>query len=646
MSVKTCQYCPYSAHSSSNIDRHVVSVHFKKGKGQNHEIAIVQETSPSLSKIAKKKKKPNHQRSEGDLQNERIDLFEKLSSWMEESQRQLAEVIGSFDIDTDNNRGTAAVLVEEVCDLKARLSIMTKERNRLLFTVKKMSDEIGILRASLQETNHLGTGYSQRSLAEEASHYTRGFSEGNGGFGEHSNANAELTGDHFSSSVRWSRLDKSKEFVAFFKLNITEEVEGYRCTPCGSGNLFKSKFGMYVHVRDKHIMAGTKYKCPSPHCKTITGSENKMKYHVEKKHPKLKGMIDVVGCLFPGDKGGMDFDNGQQVTVEVNEKPHYEMNPGPQFQMGDEDGQYEQSDQMDIDADDDILDNATIKVEVDSDEGLVGYSLCTTDMDNPLDKTENAVKQPPPPPPPATNRGAEAKNNYPTTMSSAPSDKSKEVAAFFRENIVAEAGGHRCKPCGSGKLYKSRGLIDSHVKDKHIMGLIKFKCPSPQCPNPHMWVKSENGIKYHIYKQHPELKGKVNLEECIVYRNVNRSKGEENMGQKHSVSKSDKPPASKLTQSEEVSIFYRDHVVKKEGGYQCMVCGEAWLFQSKVGMNFHVKNMHVIPGIRYKCPASSCLTISIDEKALRGHISMKHPNGLKKLNVQQCMVRSMKGLSN
>ena len=179
MSVKKCQYCLYSAHSSSNIDRHVVSVHFKKGKGTNHEIAIVQETSPSLSKFAKKKKKPNHQRSEGDLQkdsrNERIDLFEKLSSWMEESQRQLAEVIGSFDAGNDGNRGTAAVLVEEVCDLKARLSIMTKERNRLLFTVKKMSDEIGILRASLQETNPLGTGYSQKSLAEEASHYARGF---------------------------------------------------------------------------------------------------------------------------------------------------------------------------------------------------------------------------------------------------------------------------------------------------------------------------------------------------------------------------------------------------------------------------------------------------------------------------------------
>ena len=106
MSFKTCQYCPYSAHSSSNIDRHVVSVHFRKGKGQNHDIAIVQETSPSLSKIAKKKKKPGEGDLQKDSRNERIDLFEKLSSWMEESQRQLAEVIGSFDIDTDNNRGT------------------------------------------------------------------------------------------------------------------------------------------------------------------------------------------------------------------------------------------------------------------------------------------------------------------------------------------------------------------------------------------------------------------------------------------------------------------------------------------------------------------------------------------------------------
>ena len=178
------------------------------------------------------------------------------------------------------------------------------------------------------------------------------------------------------------------------------------------------------------------------------------------------------------------------------------------------------------------------------------------------------------------------------------------------------------------------------------MGLIKFKCPSPKCPNPHMWVKSENGIKYHIHKQHPELKGKVNLEECIVYKNLGRSKvaAEEKMGHMDSETKSDITTSSKLSQSEEVSNFYRDHVEKKAAGYQCMVCGEVWLFQSKVAMNFHVKNMHVIPGIRYKCPTPTCLTISIDEKSLRAHISTKHPNGLKELNVQQCMVRSMKGL--
>ena len=691
MSVKTCQFCPYSAYSSSNIDRHVVSVHFKKGNGKNNEIAIVQETSPSLSKVVNKKKKFNQQRSDfqKDSRKEKIDLFEKLSSWMEESQRQLAEVISSSDVGNDSNRGTA-VLVEEVCDLKARLSIMTKERNRLLVSVRKMSDQIGMLRASLGavhpskeksgntnrdtlETYSLGNGYPHESFTEEARQYTQGTFEGNRGFGDHTNASAALTGDNFSSSVRWSKLDKSKEFVAFFKINIREEVEGYRCKPCGSGNLYKSKFGMYVHVRDKHVMVGTKYKCPGPQCKTITSNENQMKYHVDKKHPKLKGIIDVVGCLFSGGKGATYFDQGQQVTVEVNEKPLFEKNPvsipDSQLQMGDEDDQDVQRDQMETDADDNFLGNVNIKVEEDPDEGLIGYKLCTTDMDTTLDKTKNIVKKPPP----ATNHGttaffttgirgegaasweqprctvtAQATNDSPPTMSSAPSDKSKEVATFFKENIVAEAGGHRCKPCGSGKLYKSKGNIDSHVRDKHIMGLIKFKCPSPQCPNPHMWVKSENGIKYHIHKNHPELKGKINLEECIVYRNLGRGKeaAEANMGQKASATRSEMTAASKLSQSEEVGNFYRGHVKKREAGYQCMVCGEAWLFKSKVAMNFHVKNMHVVPGIRYKCPTSLCLTISIDEKSLRAHISTKHPYEVKELNVQQCMVRSMKELSN
>ena len=291
--------------------------------------------------------------------------------------------------------------------------------------------------------------------------------------------------------------------------------------------------------------------------------------------------------------------------------------------MGDEDDHYVQTENEA----DNILDNANIKVEADLDEGLIG----TSDMDKPPDNPTYEH------PPPAPDNIAQVVNISQTTTSSAPSDKSKEVAEFFKENIVAEAGGHRCKPCGGAKLYKSKGLIESHVRDKHIMGLIKFKCPSPQCPNPHMWVKSENGIKYHIHKEHPELKGKVNLEECVVYRNGERRK-EANTDQK--------PEESKLSQSEEVSNFYRDHVVKRDGGHQCKVCGEAWLFQSKIAMNFHVKNMHVLPGIRYKCPASPCLTISIDEKALRAHISMKHPHELRELNVQQCMVRSMKGLSN
>ena len=174
MSVKSCQYCPYAAYSSSNIDRHVVSVHFKKDRGQDEEIAIVRETSPAISKMrstsilrgsaniqheqeigkmANRKRKlsdygrrgePFPRKKGSESGSEKAEMYRKLSSWMEESQRQLAKVIGPLDggDDAESTEG----LVEEVCDLKARLSSMTRERNRLFATVKKLSDEIGTLR--------------------------------------------------------------------------------------------------------------------------------------------------------------------------------------------------------------------------------------------------------------------------------------------------------------------------------------------------------------------------------------------------------------------------------------------------------------------------------------------------------------------
>ena len=187
-----CQYCPYAAYSSSNIDRHVLSVHFKKGKGQDEDVSIVRETSPAISKIANRKRKL----SDGSV-SEKEDMYRKLSSWMEESQRQLAKVIGP--VDSDDTEG----LVEEVCDLKAKLASMTRERNRLFATVKKLSDEIGTLRARMANGENLedAQGMDSHDIYEQM----------------------DIEDD--SSTTRWVKFDMSKEFAAFFKTDIRVAIQ-------------------------------------------------------------------------------------------------------------------------------------------------------------------------------------------------------------------------------------------------------------------------------------------------------------------------------------------------------------------------------------------------------------------------------------
>ena len=74
-----------------------------------------------------------------DTQSEVRNLFKKLSSWKEESQRELSDIINGCTYNI--NKGIKD-LVEEVCDLKTQLSLKTEECNDLLETVDKLNGEI------------------------------------------------------------------------------------------------------------------------------------------------------------------------------------------------------------------------------------------------------------------------------------------------------------------------------------------------------------------------------------------------------------------------------------------------------------------------------------------------------------------------
>ena len=78
-------------------------------------------------------------KSHEDSQRDVRDLFSKLSSWMEESQRQFSNLI-----DSNNRSITNGVndLVEEVKKLQEELSVIKKEKNILIETVNCLNGEI------------------------------------------------------------------------------------------------------------------------------------------------------------------------------------------------------------------------------------------------------------------------------------------------------------------------------------------------------------------------------------------------------------------------------------------------------------------------------------------------------------------------
>ena len=74
-----------------------------------------------------------------DSKTELSYLFNKLDSWKEASLREFSKIVNSHRSNINNGVND---LVEEVCDLKARLSVITKERNDLLDKVDVLGGEI------------------------------------------------------------------------------------------------------------------------------------------------------------------------------------------------------------------------------------------------------------------------------------------------------------------------------------------------------------------------------------------------------------------------------------------------------------------------------------------------------------------------
>ena len=84
-------------------------------------------------------------------QNQVRVLIQKLSSWRDESHRQMSNIVSSQSRSIDKGFND---LVEEFSDLQAQVSVLRKERTVLLETVDNLNNEIRQMGAKLNLAEH------------------------------------------------------------------------------------------------------------------------------------------------------------------------------------------------------------------------------------------------------------------------------------------------------------------------------------------------------------------------------------------------------------------------------------------------------------------------------------------------------------
>ena len=110
-----------------------------------------------------------------------MELFMKLSSWKEESQREISTLMFNHYADFSDiitSQGTIIdmemnSLVEQVGDLKGKLSIMTQERNDLNETVAKLSNQNRKLCDKLEKQGNTATVENDNEMEEQVDNLSR-----------------------------------------------------------------------------------------------------------------------------------------------------------------------------------------------------------------------------------------------------------------------------------------------------------------------------------------------------------------------------------------------------------------------------------------------------------------------------------------
>ena len=245
--------------------------------------------------------------SQQNCQSEVWSLFKNLSSWKEESQNQIVNIINSYDRSIKKSIGN---LVQEVCGLKTQLSVTAKERNALMETVNGLNDEIRQLNAKLVIADRL----SEPEDMEETTPFIEEVQNDTGNMPEvmwhqnknhlryqeeNSELNEDFTGENVST-IEDEEQNKEEVELASNPEEIQAAVKGsqhpiidtFKCDICQyKTNVFRH---LQMHLAKAHLKdenkefktGNKKFKCDQ--C-PYNGKD--LKRHIKGVHDKIKDHI-------------------------------------------------------------------------------------------------------------------------------------------------------------------------------------------------------------------------------------------------------------------------------------------------------------------------------------------------------------------
>ena len=234
-----------------------------------------------------------------EYQGELRYLFTKLNSWQEESQRQFYNVINSQSINIDKSLSN---LLEEVSDLQAQLSIITRDRDNLILTVDNLRGEITRLEANpsysgsnkIECNEHEDQGEEEEEeeegeVEEEVSNYNKDHNV------DHTENDSEIAHEPntHSSNVEYDGMDVKCPETASNSEMVTDELE---VTDQPQKKRLKAQFskmeipvkGSHLndHIETVHNQRKKKLKCE--HCPYTAATLSHMKEHIEVVHERVR----------------------------------------------------------------------------------------------------------------------------------------------------------------------------------------------------------------------------------------------------------------------------------------------------------------------------------------------------------------------